>query len=62
MRRKNLISLFLVMVLITLNFNFADNVSAETVTNDVNILSTTDVLVESAKEWAKERGATQTFI
>lgn len=62
MRRKNLISLFLVMVLITLNFNFAENVSAETVINDVNILSTTDVLVESAKEWARERGATQTFI
>lgn len=45
------------------SFAFAkENASDINNNEDINIISDTDVLVQCAKEWARRRGATQTFI
>lgn len=55
------IILSMVMTLFITN-NKSVNVYAAEKVQDINIISNTDILPECAKEWARRRGATNTFI
>ena len=57
-KNKNRIVLMLV---ITLMFNFLPTLSVKA-SDDMKIISSTSITVEQAKAWAKEKGATSTFI
>ncbi len=50
------------MLILTLILSFLPINVASSTSDDLNIVSTTNITVDSAKNWAKERGATQTFI
>lgn len=50
------------MLLLTFLLGFITKSYSVSASDDVNIISNTNVTVQTAKEWAKERGATETFI
>lgn len=50
------------MLLLTFLLSFITKSYSVSASDDVNIISNTNVTVQTAKEWAKERGATETFI
>lgn len=59
-KKIGILSLFLCFIL-SFMFNQPIKVKAE-VNNDYKIISDCSVTVEQAKDWAKSKGATQTFI
>lgn len=59
-KKIGILSLFLCFALLFI-FNQPIKVKAE-VNNDYKIISDCSITVEQAKEWAKSKGATQTFI
>lgn len=64
MNLKKCIACIMISIISVSTFlcNKKENAYAAEVVQDINIISDTDILPESAKEWARRRGATSTFI
>ncbi|MBW6410326.1 N-acetylmuramoyl-L-alanine amidase [Clostridium weizhouense] len=60
MKNKNKIIAFIFAFAIMLGL--FPNIKVQAITNDVDIISESEVTVKQAKKWAKSRGATETFI
>lgn len=54
--------IWVLLFLLTFNLIPYANITKVKATDDINIISTTEITVSTAKEWAKSKGATETFI
>ncbi|MGN0144884.1 MAG: glucosaminidase domain-containing protein, partial [Clostridium sp.] len=53
--------LVMYIIVFTMILGFAPTLNAQATTKDFNIISNTEVTAEQAKQWAKSKGATETF-